>query len=60
MYAFATHGLFSGKAFKNISSSVLEQIIITDTTPKKEGEKEMDKILRLSVAPLLAEAIMRV
>ncbi|KRX03184.1 hypothetical protein PPERSA_07012 [Pseudocohnilembus persalinus] len=60
VYAFATHGLFNGKAFKNINESIMEQIIVTDTTPKKPGEQESDKILRLSVAPLLAEAIVRV
>lgn len=36
--SFATHGLFSGNAFKNISGSVLENIVVTNTTPRKPGE----------------------
>jgi len=47
--SFATHGLFSGNAFKNISNSVLENIVVTNTTPKKPGEESIDKITRLSV-----------
>lgn len=58
--SFATHGLFSGNAFKNISGSVLENIVVTNTTPRKPGEENIDKITRLSVAPLLAETIYRV
>lgn len=58
--SFATHGLFSGNALKNISSSVLENVIVTNTTPKKAGEDSIDKITRLSVAPILAETIYRI
>jgi len=60
VYAFATHGLFSGKAFDNINNSPLEQILVTDTIPPKAGENACDRITRLSVGPLLAEAIRRV
>lgn len=35
VYAFATHGLFNGKAFDNIKNSVLEKVIVTDTVPSK-------------------------
>ena len=47
--SFATHGLFSGKAFENIKKSVLENIVVTNTTPSKPGEAEIDTITRLSV-----------
>jgi ribose-phosphate pyrophosphokinase len=60
VYAFATHGLFSGKAFDNINKSPLEQVLVTDTILPKPGENGVDKITRLSVAPLLAEAIRRI
>lgn len=49
---FATHGLFSGNALNNINNSVLEKIIVTNTTPKKKGEEAVDKITRLSVGKL--------
>ncbi len=50
--SFATHGLFSGNAFKNIKGSVLENIVVTNTTPRKPGEESLDKITRLSVGKL--------
>ncbi len=46
---FATHGLFSGNALNNIKNSELEKIVVTNTTPKKIGEENIDKITRLSV-----------
>ena len=58
---FATHGLFSGKAFDNIRRSDVNKIIITNSIPAQSGEEELgDKIVRLSVAPILAEAIFRI
>jgi len=58
---FATHGLFSGKAFDNIRRSDINKIIITNSIPAQSGEEELgDKIVRLSVAPILAEAIFRI
>ncbi len=60
MYAFATHGLFSGNAFDNIKKSTIQQIIVTNSIPAKSGEENIEKITRLSVGPLLAEAIRRV
>jgi len=57
---FATHGLFSGDAFKNIEESVLQKVVVTNTIPSKPGEEKNEKIVRLSVAALLAETIYRV
>lgn len=60
--AFATHGLFSGNALENIRKSRLDQVIVTNSIPPKEGEEELSegKIKRLSLAPILAEAIFRI
>lgn len=33
--AFATHGLFSGKALDNIKKSQLDQVIVTNSIPPK-------------------------
>ena len=54
--AFATHGLFSGKALENIKKSQLDQVIVTNSIPPKENEEELTdgKIKRLSLAPILA------
>ena len=39
VYAFATHGLFSGKAIENINNSQLDKVIVTNTITQKKGEK---------------------
>jgi len=60
VFAFATHGLFSANAVENIEKSEIEKIIVTNTISPKPGEKDSKKIVRLSIASLLAEAIRRV
>jgi ribose-phosphate pyrophosphokinase len=59
---FATHGLFSGKALDNIAQSELDQVIVTNSIPAQQNEEEISKgrVKRLSVAPILAEAIFRI
>lgn len=56
VFAFATHGLFNGRAIELIKNSVLERVVVTDTIPLA-AEKKIDKIMVLSVSHLLAEAI---
>jgi ribose-phosphate pyrophosphokinase len=58
--AVATHGVFSGPAIERISASRIEKLIITDTIPLRESAKACNKIVQLSVAPMLAEAIHRI
>jgi ribose-phosphate pyrophosphokinase len=58
--AFATHGLFSDPAFERIKQSSVNKIVTTNTIPKRKNEESTDKIVRLSVAPLLAETIRRI
>lgn len=60
VYAFASHGLFSGPASDRIARSVLEEVVVTNTIPLKPSARTNEKIVQLSVAPLLAEAIKRV
>jgi ribose-phosphate pyrophosphokinase len=33
VYAFASHGLFSGKANETIANSCLEEVVVLDTIP---------------------------
>lgn len=60
VYAFATHGLFNGNAFKNINSTDIGKIIVTNTIPRRKEEENCEKVVRLSVAPLIAECIRRI
>jgi ribose-phosphate pyrophosphokinase len=59
VYACATHPVFSGPAIERIASSPLKEVTVTDTIPVN-GEKKLDKINVLSIAPLLGEAIKRI
>jgi ribose-phosphate pyrophosphokinase len=53
--ALITHPVLSGKAYENIQSSVLEELVVCDTIPVKE--EKCTKIKVLSVAELFAVAI---
>lgn len=59
IYAFATHGIFSGKAIENINKSKLDKVVVTNTIPFRH-EGKSDKIVILSVGTLIAEAIRRI
>lgn len=53
--ALCTHPVLSGKAFDNIANSVMEELVVCDTIPLREGAPE--KIKPISVADLFAVAI---
>jgi ribose-phosphate pyrophosphokinase len=59
VYACATHPVFSGPAIERIAESPLKELTVTDTIPVN-GDKKLDKITVLSIAPLLGEAIQRI
>ena len=58
--ACATHGVLSGPAIERIEASPLSQVVVTDTIPLKPAAKACKKIVQLSVARLLGEAIKRI
>lgn len=58
VYVFATHGLFSGEAYKRIETSVVEQVIVTNSIPLRPGAPK-GKITQLDLSVLIAEAIRR-
>ena len=59
VFACATHAVLSGPAMERIEKSVIEKLIFSDTIPMPET-KRSSKVQQLSIAPLFAEAIMRV
>ncbi|MFB3170102.1 ribose-phosphate diphosphokinase [Neobacillus sp. 179-C4.2 HS] len=59
VYACCTHPILSGPAIQRIQSSVIEELVVTNTIQLPE-EKMINKITCLSVAPLLVEAIDRI
>lgn len=57
--ACCTHAVLSGNAPERILHSPIRKLIVTDTIPVPP-EKRNEKVTVLSVAPLLAEAILRI
>lgn len=55
--AYATHPVFSGNAYNNIATSVLDEVVVTDTIPIEAGTR---KIRQISVASIIAETMRRV
>jgi ribose-phosphate pyrophosphokinase len=58
VYAVATHGVFSGNAFENLTNSPLSGIVVTDTIPIHDGAPEMIRVI--STADLLTESIRKI
>lgn len=60
VYASVSHGILSGEAIARIEKcDALKEMVITDSIPLHESKK-IQKIVVVSVAPLLAEAIRRI
>ena len=57
--AYVSHGVLSGNALEKIKKSVLTEIVTTNTISSLLSE-DKNKIRRLSVAPLIAEAVKRI
>jgi ribose-phosphate pyrophosphokinase len=58
--AYCTHPVLSGPAVRNITNSVLDELVVTDTILLREDALECEKIRQLSVADMLAETIRRI
>lgn len=57
VYAFASHGVFSGQAPERVAASVLTELVVLDTIPLRPEMQATGKVMQLSVGPLLAQAI---
>ncbi len=58
--AYCTHGVLSGAAVSRVDTSVLSELVVTDTIAVHEAAAASKKIRILTIAPLLAEAIRRI
>lgn len=59
VFAAATHGVFSDQSIEKIKQANIEKIFVTDSIylPK---EKQMDKLVQVTVSELIADAIERI
>jgi ribose-phosphate pyrophosphokinase len=59
VYAYCTHGVFSGGALSRISQSRIKEFVVTDSIMPTEAVKVARNIRTLPIAELLGEAIKR-
>jgi len=59
IYACATHAVLCGPAIERLREAPLKQIVVTDSIPVPP-HKQLPNLKILSVAPLLADAILRI
>ncbi|HYP62056.1 MAG TPA: ribose-phosphate pyrophosphokinase [Thermomicrobiales bacterium] len=57
--AAATHAIFADNAFDLLAASAIERVFVTDSLPMPHGQ-ECLAVEVVSIAPMLAEAIMRI
>lgn len=60
VFAFASHGLLSGPGNERIANSKLEECVILNTIPSTPQRAANEKLVELSVAPLLAQTIFNI
>jgi ribose-phosphate pyrophosphokinase len=58
--AYVSHGVLSGPACERVTASVLDELVVTDTIESSDIARGCPKLRRVSVAPLMGEAIRRI
>jgi ribose-phosphate pyrophosphokinase len=58
--AYVSHGVLSGPACERVTTSVLDELVVTDTIEGSDIVRSCPKLRRVSVAPLMGEAIRRI
>lgn len=60
VHAYITHGVLSGPAIERVTNSVLKSLVVTDSIVPTEAVKSAPNIRVVSLAPVLAQAILNV
>lgn len=58
--AYCSHAVLSGPAVDNITTSQLDELVVSNSIPLKPGAKECSKIRQLSIAGILGETMRRI
>jgi ribose-phosphate pyrophosphokinase len=59
-YAYCTHGVLSGGAVARVAESPIEELVLTDSIVATEAVRLSRNIRKLTIAPLIAEAMLRI
>jgi ribose-phosphate pyrophosphokinase len=59
-YAYCTHGVLSGGAVARVAASPIEELVLTDSIVATEAVRLSRNIRQLTIAPLIAEAMLRI
>ena len=57
--AYITHGVLSEGASERIAASKLKELVVTDSIEETEAQRNAGNIRRMSIAPLIGEAVAR-
>ena len=60
VFAYSSHGVLSGGAAARVAASELTELVVSDTIWSGEADEVGGKIRRLTIAPLIGEAIKRI
>jgi ribose-phosphate pyrophosphokinase len=60
VYAYVTHGVLSGGAVARVSASPIKELVLTDSIVATEAVRVSHNVRQLTIAPLMAEAILRI
>jgi ribose-phosphate pyrophosphokinase len=58
--AYVTHGVLSGGAVARITTSPLEELVMTDSIQATEAVRVAQNIRQITIAPLLGDAMSRI
>ncbi len=58
--AYCSHGVLSGNAVERVNASALDKLVVTDSIMAKPEATASSKIKQITIAPLMAEAIIRI
>src|ERR1700745_569950 len=60
VYAYVTHGVLSGGAVARVAASPIKMLVLTDSIVATEAVRLSHNVRQLTIAPLMAEAILRI
>jgi len=60
IYVGATHGVLTEQALKQLGQAPIDEVVVTDTIPRREESKKLGNMRVLTVSTMLGEAIKRI